>query len=828
MTPNIESLLSQLTLEEKISLLSGADIWRTVAIPRLGIPALKTTDGPIGARGDDDPSSPTSAAFPCGAALAASWNPELVERVGRALGHEVKSKGAHLLLAPTVNLHRSPLGGRNFECYSEDPHLTAQMAVAYIRGLQSEGVGACIKHFVCNDSEFQRMTINSKVAERPLRELYLRPFELALLGAHPWAVMSSYNKVNGTSSSENPLLLREILKGEWGFDGLVISDWWGTYSERAIAAGLDLEMPGPACWMGDPALEMVKTGRVDLSVIDDKVRRLLRTLDRVGAFEHPALEPETAQDTPETRAVAREVATQAIVLLKNERNLLPMKDVRSIAVIGANAKWTAVRGGGSCRVTPHYVVSPLEGIKARAGSATVQYAIGYPIDPEPPLFDTRWLTKPFSLEYFDGVEMKGRPNLRSESFKAEMTWMGYSVQGRRPGSDSTDLGPVQTLELPEFAVRVAGEFRVPTTARYSWSVNAVGRCRMYLDGTLVAENWTEDEPSTGKPLTAETDLDSAKTHSLRLDYAPLALHWKRLRIGCLERVPEDPIAAAVELAAESDVAIVFAGLTEIWESEGFDRTNMDLPGKQNELIDRVSSANPNTIVVLNAGSPIAMPWLDRVPALVQAWYLGQETGNAIGDVLFGIANPSGKLPITFPKRLRDNPAYLNYPGENGSVLYGEGLFVGYRYYDAKDIEPLFPFGYGLSYTTFNYRDLDIEAVDQIRVSLTVENTGTRAGREIVQVYLHDIASRLARPEKELKAFRSAALEPGQSQRIEFVLDAEALSYYDDSAREWVAEPGEFQVLVGSSSRDIRLRGRFEYAPKEKVRQGEETPQLAPA
>lgn len=802
MNKNIEALIAQMTLEEKISLLAGADLWHTVPIERLGIPAIKVTDGPIGARGADFQAGVTSACFPCGTALAATWNPALVERVGRALADEVRAKGAHILLAPTVNIHRSPLAGRNFECYSEDPYLTARMAVAYIKGLQSGGVGACIKHFVCNDSEFERQSISSEVSERPLREIYLRPFEIAIREARPWAVMSSYNRINGTYASENDTLLLDILKGEWGFDGLVMSDWFGTYSPNVAKGGLDLEMPGPARWMGEHALRAVQNGALSPDRLDDKVRRLLRTIDRAGAFDHPDLQPEQAIDRPEHRRLAREAASEAIVLLKNNRSILPLDPSRlgSIAVIGASAKWASVRGGGSVRVNPHYVVAPLDAIKGKAGDR-VKYAVGCAIHKLPRPLDKSWLTGNLTLQYYANRTLTGEPVHTEVTDRLEKVWIGNV----RPGVQVTD-----------FSVRLIGAFTVPENGTYELGLSSVGPSRLSVDGTLVVNLWDVAPHGRERSGTGAIELTAGRAHSIQIEYASAPeTAFQRFDVGCMPQIPADSIQQAAALAARSDVAIVFAGLTDEWESEGFDRPDMELPGDQARLIEQVAAANPNTIVVLNVGSPISMNWLDKVAAVVQAWYLGQETGNAIADVLFGEVNPCGKLPTTFPRRLQDNPAYINYPGENGKVYYGEGLFVGYRYYDKKDIAPLFPFGYGLSYTTFEYRNLrlstsELAPGETLGVSVDVQNTGQRAGQEIVQVYVRDVQSRLMRPEKELKAFAKVALEPGETQTVTLTLDQEALSYYDPAAKRWVAEEGEFEVLVGSSSRDIRLTARLSY------------------
>jgi beta-glucosidase len=798
----IRELISQMTLEEKISLLAGVDWWRSMPIPRLGIPSFKVSDGPIGARGVDFETGPTSDCFPCGTALAATWNPALIERVGQTLAEDTRDKGAHMLLAPTVNIHRSPLAGRNFECYSEDPYLTAQMAIAYIQGLQSKGVGACIKHFVCNDSEVERRSMSSEVAERPLRELYLRPFQIAIREAKPWAVMSSYNRINGTYACENPLLV-DVLKGEWGFDGLVMSDWFGTYGPDIVAGGLDLEMPGPTRWMGQYALDAVQQGRVSEAAIDDKLYRLLLTMQRTGALDQPELQAETSHNRPAHRQVARQAATEAVVLLKNERAVLPLdaSQIGSIAVIGAPARWPAERGGGSTRVNPHYVITPLDAIRGKAG-AKVEYAIGCNIHKMPLRLDAKWLEGGIAAQYYPNKLLQGQPVSSETLDQTEVFWLIETTP--------------RNVQLNDFSGRFTSAFRVPESATYEMSLSCVGQGRLFVDGKQIINLWDEDTPTERENHHARCrlELSADRPHPVVVEYASeITLTRQHFRIGCQTIAPPDAMQQAVDLAARSDVALVFAGLTGEWESEGFDRVNMDLPGEQKELIERVAAANPNTVVVLNAGSPLQMDWLDRAAAVVQAWYLGQETGSAVADVLFGDANPSGRLPTTFPKRLQDNPAYINYPGENGKVYYGEGLFVGYRYYDKKQVEPLFPFGHGLSYTTFAYSHLALSAAglhpgETLRVQVDVRNTGQRAGKETVQLYVRDVQARLVRPEKELRAFAQVELEPGEVKTVAFTLDQEALSYYDPAEQGWVAEPGEFEVLVGSSSRDIRLSGSF--------------------
>ncbi len=815
MNDRIRTLLEDMTLEEKVSLLAGADTWTTVPIERLGIPAIKVTDGPNGARGAGDITGGVPAAcFPVGIALASTWNTGLVERVGRALGQEVRSKGAHILLAPTVNIHRSPLNGRNFECYSEDPYLTARLAVAYINGVQSEHVGATIKHFVCNDSEFERNSISSEVAERPLREIYLPPFEAAVREAKVWAVMSAYNRVNGTYAGEHARLLLDILRAEWGFDGIVISDWFGTRSTAAAANnGLDLEMPGPTQWRGRQLVEAVRTGAVSAETIDARAARVLSIIERAGAFENPVLQPEQAIDRPEHRAIIREAGQEAIVLLKNDRGMLPLDagKIRSLAVIGPNARVARIMGGGSSQVQAHYAISPYEGIVSRVGSGVaVGYEIGCVNHKTIPLVEAAWLEpaggggQGLKVEYFNSPEPVGTSVGTQILKNLNRFWMGQPL----PGVQET------------FSARLTGKLNPPESGVYTFGLSSAGLSRLYVDGRLVLDNWTSQQPGDSfygmgsTEITAPVMLEAGQPVDLRLEFSRReSVVAAGFRLGCLPPVPADALDRAAALAARSDAAVVFVGLNGDWDSEGYDRPDLELVGDQVALIEKVAAANPNTVIVLQSGAPLVMRWLDKVPAVLQAWYLGQECGNAIADVLFGDVCPSGRLPQTFPVRLEDNPAYINYPGENGRVTYGEGIFVGYRYYDRKKIAPLFPFGYGLSYTRFTYANLRLSAAemapgDTLQVSVDVTNTGDRAGKEVVQLYVRDVQARLTRPEKELKGFAKVALAPGETRTVTLPLTRKELAYYDDRRAEWVAEAGVFDILVGASAADIRLRASF--------------------
>src|SRR6266568_137642 len=813
----VQSLLRELTLEEKVSLLAGASFWYTTAVERLGIPAIKVSDGPNGARGDVFGAGRPTACFPAGTSLASTWNIALVEQIGQALAEETQTKGAAVLLGPTVNIHRSPLNGRNFECYSEDPYLAARMAVAYIKGLQSRGVGASVKHYAGNNSEFERNTINSEIGERALREIYLPAFEAAVKEADTWTVMAAYNKLNGTFCSENPELLTRILKEEWGWNGLVMSDWFATHSTALAAnAGLDLEMPGPTAWRGEKLVKAVQNGEVSEAAIDDEAARVLHLIERSGAFEHPEIPEEQAIDRPEHRALIRRAAAEGIVLLKNSGGVLPLdpEKLGSIAIIGPNAKTAQIMGGGSAHVNAHYTLTPFEGITAQLGSGV---KVGYEIGTS----NARFTPAPemsciapgpgqpsgaFAVAYYNTLDLSGEPVWQSTLPGSEPTWLG-------------DVGP--GVDPHAFSARMSGVFTADESGPYTFSLISSGLSRLYIGGKEVIDNWTAQTPgeaffgSGSAEKTTEVELMANEPVELVVEYSKLGGGMMSgVRVGATPTIPENSIARAAELAARSDVALVFVGSSGEWESEGFDRPTMDLVGQQVALIEAVAAANPRTVVVVQTGSPITMPWLDKSAAALQAWFCGQECGNAIADVLFGKVDASGRLPQTFPQRLQDNPAYINYPGENGRVVYGEGIFVGYRYYEKKEIAPLFPFGFGLSYTTFDYANLrlskgEITPDETLEVLVDVTNTGQRAGMEVVQLYVRDPQSALMRPEKELKGFTKVDLQPGERKTISFTLDRRSLAYYDDGPRGWVAEAGEFEVLVGHSAQDIRLSTSFQ-------------------
>ncbi len=808
MNERIEELLGQMTLEEKVAMTAGTGAWHSTGVERLGIPPIKMTDGPKGARGEGRGGT-TSASFPVGVAMAATWDPELIREVGAALGQEMKSKDAQVLLGPTVNIHRHPLAGRNFECYSEDPYLSGRIAVAFVEGVQSQGVGACVKHFVCNDSEFERMTISSEVDERTLREIYLLPFEMAVKEADPWTVMGSYNRLNGVYACGNRRLLTEILRDEWGFRGFVVTDWFAQKEDTATAAnaGLDLEMPGPTRDMGEKLLDEVRSGAVPEETVDDIVRRLLRITILSGRLDDPEDKPEQSDDRAEHRALARRVAAEGMVLLKNDRGILPLERsaLRTLAVIGPNAEVGAFEGGGSSRVNPHYLVHPLEAIRERCGDqVTVVHERGCLIHMFTPEIDhARFAAgadedgRGVTVEYFDSADCSGGP-----VYGRRVRQIGIRFMGPVPG----------VADAENFSCRWSATFTPDTSGSHTFGLTAVGMGRLLVDGTEVLDNWTDPKPGTwlygmgSEEVTANVEMEAGKEYQLAVEYSRGGGPQNAgLRFGMVPPHPEGLMERAVAAAKGADVAVLVVGTTDEWETEGNDRIDMALPGRQRELIEKVAAANPNSVVVMNAGSPIEMDWLDHVPAVLQAWFPGQEFGNALADVLFGDTNPCGKLPTTFPKRLQDSPAFPNYPGENGRVVYEEGVFVGYRGYDARDIEPLFPFGHGLSYTTFEYGEpsVTVEGSHSVTLQVDVTNTGPRAGGEVVQCYVRDVESSVDRPPKELRGFTKVSLEPGETATARIVLDGHAFSYYDPGRGGWVLEPGEFELLIGSSSRDIR-------------------------
>lgn len=807
----VEDLLSRMTLDEKLSMLAGTG-FDTAPVPRLGIPALHMTDGPAGVR------TGPATSFPAGVALAASFDPALVERVGAAIAREARAQGKNVLLAPCVNIQRAPHAGRNFESFGEDPFLAARIAVGYVRGVQSEGVMAAVKHYAANNQERERHTIDVRVDERTLQELYLPAFKAAVQEGGAWSVMAAYNQVNGAFATENEYLLNDVLKQRWGFRGLVMSDWGAVKSTvPTLRHGLDLEMPTGLFLNPAAVKRALDSGAVTQSQVDDKVSRILRAMVSLGLLDR-ALYEGGESDTPAHRSLTREAAREGVVLLKNERAvkneraLLPFdaNKLRSVAVIGPNADVARLGGGGSAQVVPPYSVSPLEGIKRRVGNAVrVEHAPGVVALEDTDAVPAENLRTPDGKsrgllgEYFTNVELAGEPALRRVDAQVDFRWATGA--------------PAPGFPDDQFSTRWTGSLVATTSGRYSLSLSSNDGGRLYLDDRLLVDLWADHATLTGA---AVVELKAGEPRRLRVEHyesrghADARLGWRRIEDGTL--------SAAVETARRADVAVVFAGLSEATETEALDRPDLNLPAGQDELIAAVVRANPRTVVVLNSGGPLVpRGWLDSVPTVVQAFYLGQEGGTALAEILFGDASPTGKLPASWPRRWEDSHAYGRYPGDGGAVEYGEGLLVGYRWFDTKNVEPLFPFGHGLSYTTFVYDGLKLtrgrsDGAPFVRAEFEVRNTGARDGAEVAQVYVREERPALPRPLKELKGFSKVFLKAGERKRVAVTLPADAFSLYDPARRGWVMDAGDFTIKVGASSRDIRLEGRVRLAPINQV------------
>lgn len=803
----VEALLGKLLQREKILLMSGGSSFGTADLPRVGVPALRFADGPNGVRSNDDE---PATVFPTGVALAATWNVDAARRMGEAIGREAKSLGVHVLLGPNVNLQRTPLAGRNFEAYSEDPYLTGRIGAAFVDGVQSQGVGTSPKHFVGNEQELERLRGSSNIDERTLREVYLAPFEHIVREAKPWTIMAAYNRLNATFMTEHRELLRGVLKGEWGFDGVLMSDWGAVHSFEAANAGTDLEMPGPPRQFGAALFQAARNWQVEQPVIDDAARRMLRLIERTGALDRaPApLKPGERRDSGSERHrdLAREIAEEAIVLLRNEGGVLPLDRarVKRLAVIGPNADIPLQQGGGSAAVVPSSLATPLERLREIAGpGVTLVHAPGVDNDLLAPPIDHRLLSPDrerrrtgLATRYWAGTRAEGTP-----------AWSGIETY-----FDKTMFGS----SMPQLVARWEGFLWPRRAGEHEFRLAARGVARLWIDGREVIG------PETGTALPRESDfqagsrvarlrLQPGRAYAIRVDYASGPGGFHQMHLGL--RQPEPDFDAAIAAAREADAAVVFVGVSRTSESEGRDRTDMELVGRQSELVEAVLAANPRTVVVLNNGAPLSLPWADRVPAMLAAWLPGQEGGAAIARVLFGDVNPSGKLPFTFPRRVEDTPTWTSYSGGR-DANYAEGVFIGHRWYDRRRIAPLFAFGHGLSYTRFEYGEVKVpEQVERapFEVEVEVRNAGTRAGSEVVQLYLADAATtEVLRPERELKGFAKVHLAPGESRRVRFTVTQRDLSYYDPYVRDWIATPGRHTVHIGSSSGDLRVSREFQW------------------
>ena len=827
----VADLVAALTLDEKAALTAGVDMWTTAAVPRVGLPAVRLSDGPNGARGTQlGPTGPTAACMPCGAALGATWNPALVAEVGAVLGAEARTKGARVLLAPTVNMHRSPLAGRNFECYAEDPLLSGKLAAGFVRGVQGQSVATTVKHLVGNDAEHQRYTMSSDVDERTLREIYLRPFEMAVREGGSLGVMTSYNRVNGSWCTERPELLGDILRGEWGFDGFVVTDWFGVTGTAASAeAGVDLEMPGPGRAFGAALAAAVRAGEVDEKAVDAQVTRLLSVFERVGALDDDGPGDETAVDRPEHREVARRAATEAMVLLAND-GLLPLdrSQLRTVAVIGPNAARTEIMGGGSASLRPHYRVTPLEALTEALGpDVTVVHEPGCDNRRSTPLLGESGTRAPggeagLDVDWFAGPDHAGAPVHRSHSPTAD-------IFGLEP--------PVPGLGHGGWSFRAHTSFTPEVGGTHVVTLVQAGRGRVIVDGETVVDGVTQRLPRGtayfglgSVEVEAPIELEAGVPVDVVLEFST-ARPSGALRVGLRTPEPDGMLDRATAAAAAADAVVLVVGTTGEWESEGDDRPDMDLPGRQDELVRRVLAANPATVVVLNAASPVTMDWADDAHAIVHTSFGGQEMAAGLAAVLLGEAEPAGRLPTTIPVRLEHNPSYGNFPGENGHVRYGEGVLVGYRWYEARHLPVRFPFGHGGSYTTFRLdapqpSATSITAGDDLTVRVAVTNTGDRRGAEVVQCYVAAPTGPAVRPPKELAAFAKVWLDPGETATVELALDERSFARWDPGLPErdelaaratavpmagvrgdgrppgWRVDPGRHELHVGTSSAAI--------------------------
>jgi len=792
----VDDLFGRLTQNEKLSLLGGTG-FTTQPIPRLGVPPMAMADAGQGVRGGQDSTLGPATAFPAGVLMAATWNTNVIWKIGQAIGEEARNKGSgvQIELGPAVNIHRNPLGGRDAEYLSEDPYLAARMTVEYIRGMQSAGVAACVKHFACNNQETYRFDVNESIGERALWEIYFPAFEAAVNEGKVWAVMSAYNKINGEHCSANSYLLTDVLKHDWKFDGMVMSDWGGVHETGVVQAGNDLEMP-TGDHMSVPKLKAaLANGSVTQAAIDDSVRRILRTIIRVGLLDGPMERNPPMVNSPAHSRLAFEAASEGIVLLKNDGNLLPLdpEKIKSIALIGEPAEHLQIDALGSPGVEPLKTVEILDGIKAESGdSTTIRYAAartdGEPLTASTVILPGTLGVHGFHAEYFNNANLEGIPTVVRTDYEINIL-----------NADS----PAAGVSGERYSVRWTGRLLVPVTGNYTFSFRGDDGFRIFIDGKPVINAW---DRGAARIFHGQANLEAGKTYDLRVEFfqdggdAVAQLNWQLPGQG----IYADALAAA----KNSDVAIVCVSTLRM-EGEGSDRPSMDLPDNQSALIRAVSAVNKKTVVILNTGAPVAMTnWLGQVPALVEAWFPGQEGGSALADILFGNVNPSGKLPDTFAASRSDYPDAANTV-QNNQVNYAEGIYVGYRHFDQAGIKPLFPFGYGLSYTTFKYSKLklsssQLSADGEISMSLSVKNTGKRAGKEVVELYFHAINPKIDRPVRELKGFAKVSLNPGETKTVSFKLTPRDLAYFDVAGQQWKADPGDYQIQIGASSRDIRL------------------------
>jgi beta-glucosidase len=780
----VDALLAKLTPAEKLSMLGGDRDFYIRPIPRLGLPEVKMADGPLGVRNYGP-----STAYPATIGLAASWDAALARDFGASVANDARARGVSIMLGPAVNINRVPVNGRNFEYLSEDPYLAGAMAVQIVQGMQAQGVVATVKHFAANNQETDRDTIDAKVSERALREIYLPAFQAAVEKGHAWAVMCAYNRLNGTYCSANDWLNNKVLKGDWGFPGVLMSDWGAAHDTLGAAnGGLDLEMPSGEFMNAEKLEPLLASGQVTWATIDAKVRRILRLEVANGFLDRPE-QTSTPKDDPRSDAVALRIARESVVLLKNDHGALPLtgKRMKRIVVLGPNAT-TLPAGGGSSHVGPFHYVSVVDGLRKAVPKAKLDVIPG--IGPEllDKLAASAVYEGPLTLEFATG--------------DWDHRKVVATLKDARIDHDWSDGEPAPGVALRDYWARWTGSIRAPASGKYVFMVRSHGNDYVSLDGKQIAGSWF----NTGDTLFAEVTLEAGKSYPIEVGakYDNEGSPAIRFAWGPAPALLSD---AEAERVRSADAVVVCAGFNAMLEGEGSDRT-YELPNDQPELIRRAAALNPRTVVVLNSGGVVATAdWIGQVPAVLQAWYPGQEGGRAIAEILTGAVCPSGRLPITYEKRREDSPSFGNYPGSGGKVDYAEGILVGYRWFDTKGVAPLFPFGYGLSYTTFSYDKIHVEPTKDgtWAVSFSVSNNGTMNGDEISEVYVSPpVNSKAHRPVRELRAFARESLATDQTEDVTIILDRHAFSYYDEAKADWVVEPGSYTIEVGSSSRKILL------------------------
>ena len=804
---NIDQIIKTLTLDEKVSLLSGFNSWYTNKIEKKNIPSIKMSDGPNGVRGDSN-SGKSSACFPCAISIGSTWDLSLINDIGIALGEEAQAKDVDVLLGPTINIHRHPLGGRHFESFSEDPFLTGKIATNYVQGVQSKNVAACLKHFVGNDTEYERHSISSNIDAQTLREIYLLPFEMGIKEGNAKVVMSAYNKLNNIFCSSHQDLLIKILKEEWGFDGYVVSDWGAALETIENAnGGLDLEMPGPSNVWGKALIDAVEASEVSEKLIDDKVKRILSVAEFSNRFQKPQIKAEQAVDQPKHRLLLRKAAADGMVLLKNEGSLPLKKNIKKLAVIGPNALEAQIIGGGSASLRPHYQIHPLEAVQERLGHETeILYSKGCHTHKYLPKINEELMEEKdgFLVEYFDGNQFD-KNLILEERLTGSKFWVFEGF--------AKDV--ISKEERPDISVRFSCTYKPDISGLHEFEIFGIGKCCLLIDGNELIDNWTSMDPGEAfftfgsASKKGVINLQKGEAYKIEVQYK-FEGSFPAVYIGCQAPDEVDIFQEALETASHADEVILIVGTNSDWETEGNDRADFNLPANQNKLIEAILEANQNTVVVINTGSPIHMPWEKKAKAIIQTWFAGQEFGNALVDILSGEVNPSGKLPTTFPVKIEDTPAYKNYPGKNLQMNYDEKLLVGHRWYESNSIKPLFCFGHGLSFTSFNYQNLEVTTGSDFVVTckFEIQNTGDISGLEIAQCYVGFASPLPGEPYKTLQGFVKEEIGANELKKVEIKLGPRNFSFWSVETNTWQIREGSYQILIGSSSENILLQANI--------------------